>query len=161
MLTDSKCGTLETCKCETSCDNAYCVESTCQCKPCQCKTVPPLIEAESVQKPLYHCIGDVCFLPPLEISSNSNFTNVFLPAKFTRYKHPSHRHRLFMLVNRIDDSIECNGGDDCENRIPECGDTIFTCFDCEYDLCLGCFSRPFKEEEEKLSPSDDEIDDSL
>lgn len=57
-----------------------------------------------------------------------------VPARFPRYRHPSHRHRLFMLTGRERscDNISCR-------RNIELEETIFSCIRCGFDLCQRCF----------------------
>lgn len=173
MLSDIKCGTKE-------CNNTYCVESTCECKSsCVCESLGE--ELASHQNPLqpstpkasnikYKCTGDTCVLiqddvvPILEISSNTNFSStksihfknstVVLPIRFERYKHPSHQHSLFLLP-----FTEARYCDICNE--PYITGTVFSCFDCEYDLCFECFSKDVENEVPLNKEEDDKIDDML
>jgi hypothetical protein len=79
-----------------------------------------------------------------------------VPDKFIRYRHPSHRHRLFMLISF--------GHNYCNNKkckIPiACNKTMFRCFRCDYDLCGNCFQLGTKGEPVPLANDDDDVDET-
>lgn len=89
---------------------------------------------------------------PEELRLNLNQTQV--PAKFTRYRHPSHRHRLFMIISL--------GHNYCNNK--KCGiqiranKTMFRCFRCDYDLCGNCFQLGTTGEPVPLAEDDNDVD---
>jgi hypothetical protein len=79
-----------------------------------------------------------------------------VPAKFTRYRHPSHRHRLFMIISL--------GHNYCNNK--KCriqiraNKTMFRCFRCDYDLCGNCFQLGTTGEPVPLAEDDNDVDET-
>jgi len=78
-----------------------------------------------------------------------------VPQKFTRYRHPSHQHKLFMLTGLIDhrcDNLHCR-------RLILGRETIFSCFRCNFDLCDICFQLS-GDVEVPLSREDKDVDEN-
>jgi hypothetical protein len=115
------------------------------------------------------CVGDGCVTEPvgdqnvseLQLEKKQNSLQVRLnptvvPLKFTRYRHPSHKHRMFMII-----SFGHNG---CNNK--NCGicigvnKTMFRCFRCDYDLCGDCFQLDTQIEPVPLAEDDSDINES-
>jgi hypothetical protein len=59
-----------------------------------------------------------------------------IPAKYTRYRHPSHCHRLF--ITKGCEHRDCDNRN-CRTDIMPPDATIFRCFKCDFDLCSLCF----------------------
>ena len=78
---------------------------------------------------------------------------VLIPVKFDRYRHPSHCHRLFMIISQGHNT--CNNKNCCIN-IANCK-TIFRCFRCDYDLCGRCFQLDTGLEPVPLAEDDEQI----
>lgn len=78
-----------------------------------------------------------------------------VPSIFTRYRHPGHRHRLFMMTGIT--GRQCDHTM-CKKSIagPE---TIFSCFRCNFDLCSKCFQLD-TEVTVPLSPRDAEVNET-
>jgi ribosomal protein L37AE/L43A len=79
------------------------------------------------------------------IEEEKPFVKVYLntekvPLKFTRYRHKSHKHKMFMLTGLT--NHRCNNCQKAINRM----DTIFSCFRCDWDLCGNCWQLPSKRE---------------
>jgi hypothetical protein len=72
-----------------------------------------------------------------------------VPRKFERYRHPSHNHKMFMLLGL--DRCICDN-DNCKKHIKP-ADTIFCCFKCDYFLCDACFQLDGSYQME-ISPDD-------
>lgn len=89
----------------------------------------------------------------LQISVNPYIDDI--PTRFPRYRHPSHKHRLFMLLG-VPNQF-------CSNR--NCGrgirssDTIFCCLCCDYYLCQMCFQLNSCSCTYQELDGDDEIED--
>ena len=69
----------------------------------------------------------------IQISVNPYIDSV--PTRFPRYRHPSHKHRLFMSLgvpNQFCSNKNCGRG-------IRSSDTIFCCLCCDYYLCQMCF----------------------
>ena len=79
-----------------------------------------------------------------------------VPAKFTRYRHPSHCHRLFMIISMGHNY--CNNKN-CNMNI-KCNKTMFRCFRCDYDLCGNCFQLGAKGDPVPLAPDDNDVDET-
>jgi hypothetical protein len=79
-----------------------------------------------------------------------------VPAKFTRYRHPSHHHRLFMLTGIVNHHCD---NKNCQKQIGS-RDTIFSCFRCDFDLCDACFQMQTCETEVPLAQDDATVDDT-
>lgn len=112
----------------------------------------------------FTCKDGVCYLaPPTQPSSHEDkadtadkventITNTLIislnpymstvPTKFIRYRHPSHRHKLFLTITRR--TVYCDN-QHCQNSI-DMGETVFTCFRCDFDLCSKCFQLNSTEE---------------
>ena len=71
----------------------------------------------------------------IETSFTIKKNPVVVPPKFDRYRHPSHHHRLFMIISQGHNS--CNNKN-CSVNISY-SKTMFRCFRCDYDLCGKCF----------------------
>jgi len=112
--------------------------------------VPVGAETPSME---FHCDGIIWpkepeVTPFLSIKLNPEK----IPEKFTRYRHPSHRHKLFMLTGLT--SRKCDNLN-CEKHIGRM-DTIFSCFRCDFDLCANCFQLDTVNQV-PLSPRDSEV----
>ena len=79
-----------------------------------------------------------------------------VPAKFIRYRHPSHKHRLFMVISFGHNY--CNNLN-CRINIAQ-GKTIFRCFRCDYDLCEKCFQLDFNEDMVPLADDDKTVNET-
>jgi hypothetical protein len=94
-------------------------------------------------------------LPSAHVSSSKLPLNRMcsIPPRFTRYRHPSHKHRMFMLrgLERVCDNSNC------KHDIEE-DETVFTCFKCDFDLCQTCFQLD-SETVVPLSKDDENIHD--
>jgi hypothetical protein len=80
-----------------------------------------------------------------------------VPKKFDRYQHPSHKHKLFMILNN---NLNCRVCDN--NNCNECIDinkTVFYCPRCDFDLCEKCFQLGC-EKEVPLSEDDCKVDET-
>jgi len=78
-----------------------------------------------------------------------------VPSRFTRYRHPSHKHRLFMLKGLAN---HCCDNTSCNKSISQ-RDTIFRCFRCDFDLCERCFQLG-STKCVPLSPRDADVDET-
>ena len=98
-------------------------------------------------------------LPSTSSSGSLNkvrLNDTVVPAKFTRYRHPSHCHRLFMIISLGHNY--CNNKN-CNMNI-KCNKTMFRCFRCDYDLCGNCFKLGTKGDPVPLSPDDNDVDET-
>lgn len=59
--------------------------------------------------------------------------------KLKRYHHPSHKHKLFLNINRRN-TIFCDNIN-CKKRIGN-NEVSYVCFQCDFDLCVHCFNLP-------------------
>lgn len=75
-----------------------------------------------------------------------------IPAKFSRYRHPSHSHKLFMTIART--RLRCDNLN-CRRDITP-GSTSFSCVRCDFDLCEFCFQLA-GDHEVPISPRDSEV----
>ena len=95
-------------------------------------------------------------LPSASSSGSLNTNKVRLnetvvPPKFTRYRHPSHCHRLFMIISMVHNYCNMN---------IKCNKTMFRCFRCDYDLCGNCFQLGTKGDPVPLAPDDNDVDET-
>ena len=90
------------------------------------------------------------------IKINVKLNETVVPAKFTRYRHPSHCHRLFMIISLGHNY--CNNKN-CNISIKS-NKTMFRCFRCDYDLCGNCFQLGTKGDPVPLSPDDNDVDET-
>jgi hypothetical protein len=103
-----------------------------------------------------------CFGDGPVINSESEMTlrvklnPTVVPAKFTRYRHPSHKHRMFMIISFGHNT--CNNNN-CRNLV-QSNNTLFRCFKCDYDLCGKCFQLGTKEDPIPLAEDDANINDT-
>ena len=79
-----------------------------------------------------------------------------LPLHYTRYRHGSHQHRLFMVFGA--DGHVCDNHT-CNKRLAAM-ETRFWCPRCDFDLCMTCFHFA-AEHEVPLDDDDDHIDDRI
>lgn len=79
-----------------------------------------------------------------------------VPDFFQRFRHGSHKHRLFAVFGN--DNRVCDNSN-CEIRISS-QDTHFMCPRCDFDLCQKCF-RLDSSTHTPLADDDDEIDDRI
>jgi hypothetical protein len=111
----------------------------CPCSQCKCQTTCLCVENRTTE-------------PSITLKLNPTV----VPLKFTRYRHPSHRHRLFMIISF--------GHNSCNNK--KCGiqiranKTIFRCFRCDYDLCGKCFQLGTTGEPVPLAEDDNHVDET-
>jgi hypothetical protein len=89
-------------------------------------------------------------------TNNVRLNDTVVPAKFTRYRHPSHRHRLFMIISQGHNY--CNNKN-CNMNITS-NKTMFRCFRCDYDLCGNCFQLGTKGDPVPLGPDDNDVDET-
>ena len=94
-------------------------------------------------------------------STSSVFNKIRLndtvvPSKFTRYRHPSHCHRLFMIISLGHNY--CNNKN-CNMNIKS-NKTMFRCFRCDYDLCGNCFQLGTKGDPVPLAQDDNDVDET-
>ena len=71
-------------------------------------------------------------------NNHNNNTND-IPIKLTRYRHPSHCHKLFLTFTR-DTNIFCDNLN-CKRRLHN-NEVSFACFRCNFDLCAHCIRQP-------------------
>lgn len=90
------------------------------------------------------------------IRINVQLNPTVVPAKFTRYRHPSHCHRLFMIISFGHNY--CNNKN-CNINI-KCNKTMFRCYRCDYDLCGNCFQLGTKGDPVPLAPDDNDVDET-
>lgn len=79
-----------------------------------------------------------------------------VPAKFTRYRHPSHHHRLFMIISLGHNY--CNNKN-CNININS-NKTMFRCFRCDYDLCDRCFQLSTSTAPVPLAEDDNDVNET-
>lgn len=79
-----------------------------------------------------------------------------VPDKFTRYRHPSHKHRMFMIISFGHNY--CNNKN-CQTNIGV-NKTLFRCFRCDYDLCDQCFQLDTQLEAVPLAEDDSDINET-
>lgn len=72
-----------------------------------------------------------------------------LPAKLQRYRHPGHKHRMFLSIVRFPQSVICDN-QKCNRAIQFC-ETVLTCPQCDLDICAHCFSQPLDSQVEPVS----------
>jgi hypothetical protein len=84
-----------------------------------------------------------------------------LPLKLQRYRHPGHKHRMFMSMVRFPQSIRCDN-QKCQRAIQFC-ETVLTCPRCDLDICAHCFSQPLDASvmPVDLAPNDGKINEDI
>jgi hypothetical protein len=91
-----------------------------------------------------------------ELTLRVKLNPTVVPDKFTRYRHPSHIHRMFMILSFGHNS--CNNKN-CRSNI-RCNKTLFRCFRCDYDLCSKCFQLSTIGDPVPLAEDDNDIDET-
>ena len=82
-----------------------------------------------------------------------------LEKKLTRFRHPCHKHKLFINFVR-DMAIFCDNKN-CRRRLNN-HEVSFVCFQCNFDLCAHCFALPTEAESAcDLSDSDENVNEDI
>jgi len=96
-------------------------------------------------------------LSSTNLSSNNNQSEQqqHIHIRLPRFKHDSHPHRLFRNIIR-EVNVQCDN-QHCKRILGEM-ETSYTCFRCDFDLCVRCFYLQTEQQSiEHLHDSDNDI----
>jgi len=133
----------------------------CKASACDTNTCPSLSPCDNPCAYMTGCTGPACNYSCTEPSCNPPQLTIKLnptvvPSKFTRYRHPSHKHKLFMVTGLSNHRCD---NENCRKNICR-NETIFSCFRCNFDLCDMCFQLNTVESEIPLAQDDIDVNET-
>ena len=106
-----------------------------------------------------HALNRMVFVSHILEKMESKQSNGPFEQKLNRYRHPSHRHKLFQTIVR-NMNIFCDN-QNCKRRLFN-NEVDYVCFRCNYDLCARCFILPTEPQSTvPLAESDSEINEDV